>query len=215
VERIRVVLIEDESLLRSTLAELLRLQPDMDVVGEAADGEQGAKVVCFQKPDVVLTDVQMPNMDGIEMTRRIREAGVESAVVVLTNFDDDEKVFGALKAGAIGYVLKSATLPEVVEAVRAAARGEGVLPPSLVSRVLTEFTRQASFLEKHKEVFAELTKREVEILEMLGRGKRNRDIAEELFLSERTVKNHVSSILSKLHVNTRTEAALIANRYGL
>ena len=215
MEPIRIVLIEDESLLRNALSELLSLQADMQVVGEAADGEQGIKIVKVQKPDVVLTDIAMPVMDGITATRLIKEALPEIAVVALTNFDDDENVFGILKAGATGYVLKSASMPEVAEAVRSAHRGEGVLPPRLVSHVVGEFRRQAAFLEKHKEVFADLTRREMEILELLGHGRRNREIAESLFLSERTVKNHVSSILSKLHVNSRTEAALLAREYGL
>jgi len=215
MDRIRVLVIEDEALLRSTMAELLRLQPDMEVVGEAVDGEHGVKIAEAQKPDVVLTDIVMPRMDGIEATHRIKEMRPETAVVVLTSFDSDEKVFDALKAGAIGYLLKSAAMPEVVEAIRSASRGEGVLPPALVRRVMQEFARQSTVLEKHREVFAELTRREMEILEMVGHGARNREIAEALFLSERTVKNHVSSILSKLQVNSRTEAALLANKYGL
>lgn len=214
-ERIRVVVAEDEGLLRSTLAELLALQPDMEVAGEAADGEHALRVVAAQRPDVVLMDIQMPRMDGIAATARIREEAPETAVVILTNFEDEESVFGALKAGAIGYLLKSATMPEVTEAVRAARRGEGTLPPRLVSRVLAEFTRQAAFIERHHEVFSDLTRREMEILQKLASGARNREIAADLFLSERTVKNHVSAILAKLHVNTRTEAALLATKYGL
>ncbi|HEY3267115.1 MAG TPA: response regulator transcription factor [Armatimonadota bacterium] len=215
MDRIRVLLIEDEGLLRNTLAELLRLQEDMEVVGEGVDGEHGVKIALAQRPDIVLTDLQMPRMDGIAATRAIKEALPQTAVVVLTNFDDEERLFGALKAGAIGYILKSASLPEVADGIRSAYRGEGVLPPTLVSRVMHEFARQSVFLEKHHEVFSELTRREVEILQLVGSGARNRDIAEKLFLSERTVKNHVSSILSKLHVNSRTEAALLATKYGL
>jgi len=209
------MVVEDEGLLRNTLAELLRLQPDMEVVGEAVDGEHAVKIASAQHPDVVLADIQMPRMDGIAATRAIREMLPDTAVVILTNFEDDEKLFGALKAGAIGYVLKSASLPEVAEAIRSAKQGEGVLPPQLVARVLSEFSRQSAFLEKHHEVSSELTRREMEILQRLGSGARNREIAEALFLSERTVKNHVSSILSKLHVNSRTEAALLASKYGL
>ena len=215
MDSIRVLLVEDEGLLRNTLAELLRLQPDMEVVGEGVDGEHGVKIAKAQRPDVVLTDIQMPRLDGIEATRQIREALPKTAVVILTNFDDDERLFGALKAGAVGYVLKSASVPEIVEAIRAAHRGEGTLPRSLVTHVLKEFSRQANVFQKHHEMFTELTRREMEILEQLGKGLRNRDIADGLFLSERTVKNHVSAILSKLHVNSRTEAALLAKQAGL
>lgn len=215
MERIRVEVIEDDSLLRETMVTLLGLQPDFDVVGQAGDGELGVKVALAQRPDVVLADIAMPVMDGIEATRRIRETLPETAVVMLTNCDAEEMLFEALKAGAIGYVLKSAGLPEVTEAVRAARRKEGILPPHFVARVMQEFARQATLLEKHKQVFADLTRREVEILEQLGRGARNKDIAERLFISERTVKNHVSAILAKLQVNSRTEAALLANKYGL
>lgn len=215
MDSIRVLLIEDEALLRTTLAELIQMQPDMEVVGQAVDGEHGVKVAGAQRPDVVLSDIQMPTMDGIEAARRIRETLPETAVVMLTSFDDDERLFGALKAGATGYVLKSASMPEILEAIRAAKRGEGVLPPTLVTNVLTEFSRQASVLQKHHEIFSELTRREMEILELLGKGRRNREIADALFLSERTVKNHVSAILSKLHVNSRTEAALLAKQAGM
>lgn len=215
MEPIRIEVIEDDSLLRETMTALLEMQPDFQVVGQAGDGELGVKVALAQRPDVVLTDIAMPVMDGIEAARRIRETLPETAVVMLTNYDAEEMLFDALKAGAIGYVLKSAGLPEVTEAVRAAHRKEGVLPPRFVARVMQEFARQASFLEKHKEVFAGLTRREVEILEQIGRGVRNKEIAERLFISERTVKNHVSAILAKLQVNSRTEAALLANKYGL
>jgi DNA-binding NarL/FixJ family response regulator len=215
MEPIRVLLVEDERLLRSTLAELLALQPDMAVVGEAEDGEHGVRVALAQRPDVALMDLRMPRMDGVAATKAIREALPETAVVALTQADDEESLFAMLKAGAIGYVLKSAAMPEVADAIRSAHRGEGALPPALVARVLAEFARQSTALEERSAVFADLTRREMEILQALGSGARNRDIAETLFLSERTVKNHVSAILSKLHVNTRTEAALLAARYGI
>ena len=213
MDKIRIVIAEDDTMLRTTMAELLRLQPEMEVVGEAVDGDHAQKVCAAQKPDVLLTDINMPGVDGVEATRALRASLPEVRVVVLTNHDEDHIVFDALKAGAIGYVLKTAAMPEVLEAVRSAARGEGRLDPSLVPRVLAEFSRQAAALQTHQEVFADLTRREREILEFIGAGRRNKEIAETLFLSERTVKNHVSAVLSKLHVNSRTEAALIATRY--
>jgi DNA-binding NarL/FixJ family response regulator len=212
---IRVILVEDERLLRDTLSEVLALQGDVEIVGEAGDGEQAVRVAVAQQPDVILMDVRMPRMDGIAATRAIREAAPRAAVVALTQCDDDDTLFGMLKAGAVGYLLKTAEVPEVVEAVRAASRGEGALPSALAGRLVAEFARQARVLEDRTAVFADLTRREMEILEALGTGARNREIADSLFLSERTVKNHVSAILAKLHVNSRTEAALIASRYAL
>ncbi|HEY3284035.1 MAG TPA: response regulator transcription factor [Armatimonadota bacterium] len=215
MERIRVLIAEDQRGLRENLVVSLGLQPDMEVVAQAGDGEQALKLARYQKPDVMLTDLGMPVMDGIEATRRVRQELSATAVVVLTVFDDDERLFSALKAGALGYILKDATIEEVAEAIRGVHRGEGILHPPLVGRVMAEFARVSHALQRHRDALAELTHREVEILELLGQGRRNREIAGRLFITERTVKNHVSAILSKLEVNSRTEAALLANRYGL
>lgn len=212
---IRVLLAEDQRTLRESLAESLSLQPDLEVVAQAGNGQQALDLARVQRPDVVLTDINMPVMDGITATRRLKEELPETAVVILTIYGDDDNLFNALKAGAVGYILKDASTAEVAEAIRSAHRGEGALPAPLVSRVLKEFGRLSTSLEEHRQVFADLTRREVEVLEMLGAGCRNREIAEKLFITERTVKNHVSAILSKLQVNTRTEAALLATRYGL
>jgi DNA-binding NarL/FixJ family response regulator len=213
--RTRLLVVEDETLLRGTLAQLLRQEPDLDVVGEAADGEQAVAEALTRRPDVILMDLRMPKMTGVEATRRIRQALPEVAVVVLTHLADDENLFAALKAGALGYVLKDASIEQIKEVIRAARRGEGFIYPSLVPRVLQEFARLSVQTERHREIFQELTRREVEVLELLGEGRRNREIADRLYISERTVKNHISSILAKLHVNDRTEAALIAERHGL
>lgn len=213
--RIRVLIAEDDSLLRSSLAELLGLEEDFAVVGSVPNGELALAEAAIVRPDVVLMDIDMPRMDGIEATRRLHAAHPNVAVVILTKFGDDESVFSAIKAGALGYVLKDAGLEEIREAVREAHAGNGHLNPALVARVLGEFARLSQKVQEARALFAELTRREVEVLELLGKGRKNRQIADELFLSEKTVKAHVGAILRKLHVNDRTEAALIAQKHGL
>ncbi len=212
---IRLLIAEDETVVRMALAQLLGSESDVDVVAQAADGQAAVALAGQYRPDVVLTDLSMPRLNGIAAIRQIKQELPDCAVVVLTIHHDDEHLFAALKAGALGYVLKDAPPEQTLEAIRAAARGEGFLGPSLVGRVLEEFARVSLLRAEAKEVFAELTRREMEVLELLGAGLRNRDIAERLFLSEKTVKNHISSIFLKLQVNDRTEAALLAAKYGI
>ncbi len=212
---IRLLIAEDETVVRYALAQLLAAEDDIQVVGEAADGAEAVSLARQRQPDVVLMDLQMPKLDGIAATRKIKEEMPECAIVVLTIYSDDDKVFDAIKAGASGYVLKDSPAEQTVEAIRAAARGEGFLHPSLVSKVMDEFARISRLRAAAKEVFKELTRRELEVLELLGKGLKNREIAEQLHISEKTVKNHVSSIFFKLHVNDRTQAALLAARHGL
>ncbi len=213
--RIKLLIAEDETVVRHALARLLATEEDIEVVEQADNGEAALRLAREHKPNVVLMDIKMPRMDGIEATRQIRDELPDCAVVILTVHQDNENVFRAIKAGATGYVLKDAPPEQTVEAIRAAARGEGYLHASLVSRVLAEFSRISQLRAAAKEVFADLTRREMEVLELLGNGLRNRAIAERLYISEKTVKNHISSILSKLQVNDRTEAALLAARHGL
>jgi len=213
--RIRLLIAEDETLVRHALAQLLGAEADIEVVGQAPNGEAAVVAAQAQQPDVVLMDINMPKLDGISATRQIVQELPACAVVMLTVLDNDDSLFEAVKAGARGYVLKDAPPEEVLAAIRAAAAGEGFLGPALVSRVMSEFARISRLRAAAKEVFAELTRREMEILELLGKGMRNRDIAATLYLSEKTVKNHVSAILAKLHVNDRTEAALLAAKHGL
>jgi DNA-binding NarL/FixJ family response regulator len=211
----RVLIVEDEPLLRSTLAKLLQAEPDVEVVASVADGEDAVRMGLSLKPDAVLMDLQLPSLSGIEATRQLYANGYGGAVVVLTHLTDDESLFSALRAGAVSYVLKDASAAQVVGSLRAAARGEGVIYPTLAPRVLAEFRRLSDRPDAQRELYQMLSRREVEVLEKIAEGKRNREIADELVLSERTVKNHVGAILKKLQVNDRAEAAEVATRHGL
>lgn len=211
----RLVIAEDETMTREMLARLLALEDDIAVVGTASDGQKALSVVRAQKPDVVLTDIGMPQVTGIELTDILRREMPQVGVVILTIYNDDDRVFAAIKAGAKGYVLKDSPPEETVAAVRAVGRGEALLHPSLVGRVLSEFGRLSMQKAADNAVFAELTDREREVLTEIGKGRRNKEIAELLFISEKTVKNHISNIFAKLEVNSRAEAALLAARQGL
>ena len=215
VNELRLVIAEDETITREMLARLLALEDDIQVVGTAKDGAQALSVARAQHPDVVLTDIGMPGMDGIQLTETLRREMPTVGVVILTIYNDDERVFKAIKAGARGYVLKDSQPEEILAAVRAVGRGEALLYPSLIGRVLDEFGRVAAQRAADNAVFAQLTDREREVLTEIGKGRRNKEIADALFISEKTVKNHISSIFFKLEVNTRAEAALLAARQGL
>jgi NarL family two-component system response regulator LiaR len=214
-ERVRVLIVEDDGLLRRTLEQLLEMDRDLHVVGSEPNGELAVRAVPEVRPQVVLMDIAMPRMDGIEATKVLAREHPDVDVVILTKFDDDEAVFAALKAGARGYVLKDAGLDEVRRAILEAASGEAYLSPAMVQRVLGEFRRASSYAKESRAVFGELSRREMEVLELLAQGLRNRQIAERLFLSEKTVKTHIGAILRKLHLNDRTEAALLAQKHGL
>jgi DNA-binding NarL/FixJ family response regulator len=212
-ERLRVALIDDHDLLRRGIKTMLETESDIEVVGEAADGEQALKLVEESVPDVVLIDVIMPNKDGIEATKEIKDAFPNIGVVVLSGHDERQFLFDALKAGASGYILKTAELDEVVATVRSAARGEAKLDPSLATQVLSEF--QAYQRADVSEVYQPLTPREREILKLMSDGLPNKTIASRLKISERTVTTHIANIYSKLHVNNRVSAIQEAMRRRL
>jgi DNA-binding NarL/FixJ family response regulator len=212
---IRILLVEDERMLREALAGLLKLDPGFDLVGSAPNGRLGVERALELQPDVVLMDLDMPELNGIEATRRIRQARPETQVLILTKFGDDESVFEAIRAGALGYMLKDAGIEEIGRVVRSIHAGEGYLSPTLVPRVMHEFSRITRSAAETRALFAELSRREVEVLELVGQGMRNRAIAARLFISEKTVKNHISNILAKLQLNDRTAAALLAREHGL
>ncbi|MEV4413629.1 response regulator transcription factor [Catellatospora sp. NPDC049609] len=214
---VRVLLADDQSLFREALAVLLGVHDDIEVVGEAGDGAQALDRAAALRPDVVLMDLRMPVLDGVAATRRMRAEQPGVRVIVLTTFDDDEEVFAALRAGALGYLLKDASSAQLVEAVHAAARGEAVLQPSVAAKVVAQFARLPAGPgePRPQPLVVPLSERELDVLRLLAGGRSNREIAAELFLAEGTVKNHVTNVLAKLDARDRTQAALRARELGL
>ena len=213
---IRVLLVDDQPLFREGVHTLLSLQPDLEVVGEAGDGEEALRLAARLRPDVILMDLQMPVLDGVEATRRLRLTQPDCRVIALTTFDDDEYVFEGLRAGAIGYLLKDTPSVKLLEAIRAAARGESFLQPSIAAKVVAEFSRLADQAPTRPQPLAEpLSERENDILRLVVTGASNKEIAAVLVITEGTVKNHLTNILAKLGVRDRTQAALKAKELGL
>jgi len=227
---VRVSVVDDQSLIREGLAIILDTQPDIEVVGQAGDGREAVKLAGQLAPDVILMDIRMPLMDGIKATRQIKEIHPDIQVLILTTYNEDDLVFDGFRAGAIGYLLKDITRRALADAVRGAARGEAQIDPAIASQVLSEFQRMANALQRlsphtttrttpratdEPPALETLTPREETILQLLTEGLTNAGIAERLHLTEGTVKNYVSEILSKLHANDRTHAVVLAIRHGL
>jgi DNA-binding NarL/FixJ family response regulator len=214
---IRVLLVDDQELFREGLETLLSVHDDIQVVGQACNGREAVDVAAAVRPDVILMDVRMPVLDGVRATRLLKEALPECRVIVLTTFDDDEYIFDALRTGAAGYLLKDVASARLVEAIRATARGESILEPSVAAKVIAEFTRVSSLVPaaQMEQLVEPLSERELEILALIARGASNKEIANQLFIAEGTVKNHVTHILGKLGVRDRTQAALKARELGL
>jgi DNA-binding NarL/FixJ family response regulator len=211
---VRVLLVDDQTLFRAGLRTLLSTRSEIEVVGDAENGQVALERAAATRPDVVLMDLKMPVLDGVAATRKLRVQLPSCQIVALTTFEDDELVFECLRAGAVGYLLKDAPIDRLVEAVLAAARGESVLQPSVASKVLAELSRLANDRPAPTEL-AKLSERERDVLRLIARGASNKEIAAALFLAEGTVKNHVTSILTKLEVDDRTQAALRARELGL
>jgi DNA-binding NarL/FixJ family response regulator len=211
---IKVLLVDDQSLIRQGLRALLELEADLEIVGEAENGQQAINLVAEFQPDVVLLDIRMPIMDGVAATREIQKRFVKTKILVLTTFDDDEYVSAALQNGAMGYLLKDTPSEELAVAIRAVHKGYTQLGPGIVKKLLTQFSNgtptQSPSLPS---TLAELTPREKEVLRLIATGASNREIAQELYISEGTVKNHVTNILNRLNLRDRTQAAIWANTY--
>jgi DNA-binding NarL/FixJ family response regulator len=213
---IRVAVADDQEVVRSGFAALLETQADLEVVGTAGDGAEALDLCRSRRPDVVLMDVRMPTMDGLEATRRIiAELGNSTRVLMLTTFDLDEYVYEALAAGASGFLLKDATAEALFEAVRIVASGDALLAPSVTRRLIGEFARLAPAVPPQPDRFRELTPRETEVLRLIAEGLSNGEIAERLVVSEETVKTHVSRVLSKLGLRDRAQAVVVAYESGL
>lgn len=211
-ELISVLLVDDHSMVREGVRAFLLTQTDILVVGEAGSGEEAIKLAEQHVPDVILMDLIMPGMDGVEATRRVKQVSPRTQVVVLTSYHEDEHIFPALKAGALSYVLKDVSAGDLATAIRKAAVGEAVLHPRVAARVIQELQgRRADALNP----FMELSARELEVLKLIADGMSNAEIAVRLVLSEKTVKGHVSNILNKLHLVDRTQAAVYAWREGI
>jgi DNA-binding NarL/FixJ family response regulator len=214
---IRVGICDDQALIRDGLRMQLSLAPDVEVVGEAADGEQAMALARRELPDVLLMDIRMPRLDGIEATRRIAADPATSSVrtLILTTFDLDEHVYGALAAGASGFLLKDASPEEIVQAIRIVASGESLLAPSVTSRLVREFARRPTIGRPRGELVSSLTAREREVLILVAQGLSNAEIADRLVLSHATAKTHVSRILSKLGARDRAQLVVLAYEGGL
>jgi len=214
---VRVLLVDDQALFREALRTLLEVRPEIEVVGEAGDGRQALLLAAELNPDVVLMDLHMPVLDGIAATRRLRVEQPAVRVLVLTTFDDDEDVFAALRAGALGYLLKDVSSARLVEALLAAARGESVLQPSVAAKVVARIAQlpEDEPAAARQPLVVPLSDRELEVVRLLAQGRSNREIAGVLFLAEGTVKNHVTNVLAKLGARDRTQAALRARALGL
>jgi len=206
-DNISVIIVDDHAIVRQGLRTYLELQPDIEVVGEASNGVEAIALTRETLPDIVLMDLVMPQADGVEATRAITGLSPSTRVIVLTSFSEDEKVFASIKAGAQGYLMKDVLPSELVRAIRTVHRGDAQLDTEIARKLMQEFTNPQPTTPKH-----DLTERELEVLRLIAQGKSNKDISDDLVLSEKTVKTHVSNILQKLHLSDRTQAAVYALR---
>ncbi len=213
MDKIRVLLAEDHTIVRKGICEFVQREPDMEVVGEVGDGEEAVRMTAELQPDIVVMDIVMPNLNGIEATKQIKELYPSVAVLILTAYDYDQYIFALLEAGAAGYLMKGARVSELIDAIRAVYAGESVLHPVIARRVIDRMISLAPKFSEPQEAEA-LSERETEVLKLTAKGISNKEIAEQLFLSPRTVQVHLGNIFNKLGVASRTEAVLYGLRRG-
>ena len=213
MDRIRILIADDHAVVREGTRQFLEREDDLEVVGEAADGEEAIRLVGSLNPDVAIMDISMPNIDGIEATRQIKAKYPKVAVLILSAYDDDQFVFSLLEAGAAGYLLKSVRGNELINAIREVSAGESVLHPTIARKVLNRFTNITNETQKQKTQDI-LTEREIEVLQLATQGSSNQEIADRLYLSLRTVQSHLNHIFNKLQVSSRTEAVVHALKEG-
>ena len=205
---IKVLIVDDHEMVRLGLSTYIGVQPDLEVVDQAENGQEGVEMALKDRPDIILMDLVMPVKDGIEATKEILKAWPQARIIILTSFIDDAKVYPAMEAGAASYILKTATAEEIAKAIRQTASGERVLEPQVTTKMMNRMNHPQS-------QYDELTNREREVLQLIAQGKSNQEIATELFITLKTVKTHVSNILAKLDVEDRTQAAIYALKHGL
>jgi len=215
---IKIIIVDDQPLVREGLGTLLNLRPEIEVVGMASDGNEAITLALEKKPDLILMDIRMPNMNGVDGTRVLREKLPDIKVLMLTTFNDSELIYDALQEGACGYLLKDMSTDTIVQSIMTVHHGGVVLPKDFTNQVLAEKRKTSSIIEKVDEVpilIKDLTDRELEVLKLLGLGLNNKEIANTLYITEGTVKNHVSNLIQKLNIRDRTQAAIFAVRYGI
>jgi DNA-binding NarL/FixJ family response regulator len=212
---IKVLIVDDQHLIRQGLRTLLELEPDLEIVGEAENGKEAIKLVAELKPEVVLMDVRMPIMDGVAAALEIQTQYQQVKVLFLTTFDDEQYITSALKNGAMGYLLKDTPSEELAVAIRAVHKGYTQLGPGIIKKILTQFPPTNATPTQPPSVITELTPRETEVLHLIAHGANNREIAQKLYISEGTVKNHVTNILNRLELRDRTQAAIFAKEWGI
>ncbi|MEC0228158.1 response regulator transcription factor [Paenibacillus alba] len=208
---IKVLLVDDHEMVRIGLAAVLGTEDGIEVVGEASNGHDGIRLAQEYRPDVVLMDLVMEGMDGIETTRRLLQLYPDCKVIVLTSFLDDEKMYPVIEAGAFSYLLKTSRASEIAQAIRAAAKGQSILESQVASKIMNRFRQPKPVAEPHED----LTEREMEVLRLIAKGKSNQELADDLFIGVKTVKFHVTNVLAKLGVEDRTQAAIYAFKHGL